>query len=233
MEKMLEKLQYTQPLKSQHAPHEWSQLVYSRNPQLDPPTNTSPPLTPTEATRIQRIVGWLLYYGWAVDPTIYQQSINWEWYKQVLQKTAEKSNRLLDYLSSHSTAKLRYYSSDMCLHVDIDILYLVAPKYRSMIAGYLYLGKYHNDRTNPNTKLNAAIHVECKLLKNVVSSAVEAETCGIYTNCQVVIPLRYILQVLGHLKPSTPVKTHISIASTHSNDTLTTKRSKSWDMIYY
>ena len=82
----------------------------------------------------------------------------------------------------------------MFRHVDTDAAYLVAPKSRSRIAGYFYLGKYHNDRSNPYyTKLKAAIHVEYKLLKNVVSSAADTETGGIYINCQVEILLRHVL----------------------------------------
>ena len=77
----------------------------------------------------------------------------------------------------------------MCLHIATDASYLVAPKIRSRIASYLYVLKYHNDRTNPDTKLNTVIHVEYKLLKHVVSSEEEAKTGGIYTNYQVGISL--------------------------------------------
>ena len=44
VEKTLEQVQHKQPLKPQHAPHEWSQPIYSQKPQLAPPTNTSTPL---------------------------------------------------------------------------------------------------------------------------------------------------------------------------------------------
>ena len=101
---------------------------------------------------------------------------------------------MLDYVSTHSTTKLKYQASDMCIHVDTYATYLVAPKCRSRIVGYFYLGKYHNDRPNCDTKLDVVIHVEFKLLKNIVSWVAEAEKSGIYTNCQAAIPLRHMLK---------------------------------------
>ena len=45
----------------------------------------------------------------------------------------------MDYLHTHPSAKLRSHKSDMCLHIDTNAAYLVAPKAKSRIAGYYYL----------------------------------------------------------------------------------------------
>ena len=40
-----------------------------------------------------------------------------------------------------------------------------------------------------------------------MSSAAEAETGGIFSNCNFAIPIRYMLNALGHPQGPTPVKT--------------------------
>ena len=146
--------------------------------------------------------------------------------------TVSKCKRLCDYVYTHPTPKLRYHASDMCLYIDTDAAYLVAPKSRSRVAGYFYLSDKSSSSIK-NPKLNAAIHVECCLLRHIVSSAAEAETAGIFTNCQTAIPIQHMLNILGHKQPPTPVKTDNKTAASFSNNTLKSKRSKYWDMRYY
>ena len=179
-------------------------------------------------------MGSFLYYGRAVDPTILP-AINEIGITQAAptKNTEIKAKQLLDYLSTHPSAKLRFKASDMCLHVDTDAAYLVAPKARSRVAGYYYLSDHPSKLTNSKPTLNAGVHVECKLLRHVVSSAAEAETAGIFTNCQLAIPIRRMLHILGHPQPPTPIKTDNKTATSFANNTLKNKKSKSWDMRYY
>ena len=117
---------------------------------------------------------------------------------------------MLNYIYNHEFVPFRYKSSDICLHVDSDAAYLVAPGAKSRIAGYYYLSyKYKptEDTINPTPTLNAPAHVECRLLKHVVSSSAEAETRGIYANCQTVIPLRHMLEALNHPQIPTSIRT--------------------------
>ena len=119
----------------------------------------------------------------------------------------------------------------MQLVVDSDAAYLVMPKAKSRIAGYFQL----NDDPNrvPHPTINGAILVECKTLKHVVSSAAEAETAGVFYNAQKAIPIRYILEQLGHQQPPTPLKTDNSTALGFVRNNIHQKRSKSWDMRYH
>ena len=121
----------------------------------------------------------------------------------------------------------------MSLYCDTDAAYLVALGAKSRIAGYFYLSDNQNGNTSPHKTLNAPIHVECKLLKHVVSSAAEAETGGVYSNCQFAVPLRRMLEALGHKQPPTIIKTDNATARSFVNKTLKQKHSKSWDMRYY
>ena len=85
----------------------------------------------------------------------------------------------MDYLHMYPDAFVRYYASDMVIHVDSDTAYLVAPKSRSRIAGYFHLSDHPNLTKHP--KLNGAVLVEYKTLKHVVSSSVESEVACITT----------------------------------------------------
>ena len=88
----------------------------------------------------------------------------------------------------------------MQLHIDTDAAYLVAPNSKSRVGGYFYLSQaYKTLPTTPTPPLNAPIHIECHLLKHVVSSAAEAETAGIFHNCTTAIPLKKMLEALVFL----------------------------------
>ena len=75
----------------------------------------------------------------------------------------------------------------MMLNIDSDAAYLVALKSRSRVAGYFYLSSKPTTIDTP--PLNGSIHIECKTLKHVVFSAVEAKVGGIFHNSQVAIPI--------------------------------------------
>ncbi len=85
----------------------------------------------------------------------------------------------------------------------------------------------------PTPKPNGPILIECKTLKHVVASAAEAETGGLFLNGQTAIPIRIILEALGHRQPPTPLKTDNSTAATgFANSHIRIKRAKFWDMCY-
>ena len=137
----------------------------------------------------------------------------------------------MDYLHTYPEAYIRFYASDMILHVDSDAAYLVAPKARSRIAGYFHLSDHPNITQHP--KLNGAILVECKTLRHVVSSSAEAEVAGIFHNATMAVPIRHMLEALNHPQPPTPLKTDNSTATGFIYDNIHQKRSKAWDMRYH
>ena len=70
----------------------------------------------------------------------------------------------------------------MVLHIDSDTAYLVLSKVKSRITDYYYL--LDNLSKLPTPRLNGIILVECKVLRNVVSSLVEVETGGVFHNAK-------------------------------------------------
>ena len=232
----LTKLQHT-PSKIQHAPHSHPLPLYGRQQQFTPPPDSSPLLSPDKIKYVQSVVGSFLYYGRAVDPTILTalNEIGLSQSKPTV-NTQLKIQQLMDYLHTYPSATLRYKASDMVLHIDSDAAYLVAPGAKSRIAGYYYLSNNYQPTSTsitPTPLLNAPVHVECKILRHVVSSSAEAETGGLYANCLFAIQIRHMLNALGHPQPPTPIKTDNKTAAAFANNTLKQRRSKSWDMRYF
>ena len=115
----------------------------------------------------------------------------------------------------------------MQLTIDSDTSYLSVSRARSRAAGYFYL----SSRSNPH--LNGAIHVACHVLKEVVSSAAEAELGALFYNSKEACPFRIALQELGHLQSPTSLITDNSTAAGIANDSVKQRRSKAIDMRYY
>lgn len=116
----------------------------------------------------------------------------------------------------------------MILKIHSDASYLSESKARSRIGGYFYLGNKDNSMQN-----NGAIHVIAKIIKNVVSSAAEAEIARVFINAKEAVPIRLGLEELGHPQGATEIVTENSTASKIINDTCKQLRSKAIDMRYY
>ena len=101
--------------------------------------------------------------------------------------------------------------------------------YIACIAGYFRLS---NALTTPSTPHdNGAILIECKTIRNVVTSAAEAETHGVFHNAKQAIPIRHILNAIGHPQIApTPIKTDNSTSAGYVNNNMQLKKSKTWDM---
>ena len=82
-------------------------------------------------------------------------------------------------------------------------------------------------------KNNGAIHVIAKMIKNVVSSAAEAEIAGIFTNAKEAVPTKLTLEEMGHPQPPTEIATDNMTASGMLNKTFKQTRSKAIDMNYH
>ena len=89
--------------------------------------------------------------------------------------TQAQAERLMNYAATYQDACLQYYARDIKLNIDSDASYLVLPNARIIISGEYFL------KANNNIFI-APIHVECKALKHVLSSAAECETGGIFVD---------------------------------------------------
>lgn len=234
--KALERFLHPAPAHPQHAPHKWTAPVFGRRAPQAPTSAASGKLLDAKGKqRVQQITGTFLYYGRGVDPTILP-ALNEISSQQAAptEETLQKCNMLMDYLHTHPDAKIRYHASDMRLYLETDAAYLVLPQARSRCAAYFYLS---NNLTSPTDKprMNGTVHVLCKTIPNVVSSAAEAETGGIYLGAKDAVPQITALEEMGH--PQSPKGVLITTDNSTAHGILTSamraKLSKAFDMRYY
>jgi hypothetical protein len=85
----------------------------------------TPPLMKKQCLNIQKVIGSILFYARAVDPTVLMplNDIATEQTKAT-EKTQAATNQLLYYLATHPDATIRCHASDMILHIHSDASYL-------------------------------------------------------------------------------------------------------------
>ncbi len=129
---------------------------------------------------------------------------------------------------THPDAIIQYRASDMILNVYSDASYLSAPKARSPVGGYFFLGSL--PRNGDPIRLNGAIQITCTILKLVAALAAEAELGAPFLNAQEAKIMQIILTELGHPQPLTPI--HIENTTTVGivNNTVKRIRSRAMEM---
>jgi hypothetical protein len=93
--------------------------------------DTSKVRSKEDKTYIQQVIGTLLYYGRAVDATIFVAFSSLASAQATLtDDTMLRTHHLLDYVATHPDAILSYAKSDMILGIHSDASYLSEPKAR-------------------------------------------------------------------------------------------------------
>ena len=210
----------------------YSPAIYVRpdfhQPDLVMP-NTAPALTPPERTRLQEIVGVLLYYARAVDCSILPAlSALASEQATPTEQLWPAVNRLLAYVATYPDNKLVLTACDMILHSQSDASYLTRSHARSVVGGYHFLGD-----VNEPTRTNGAILAVCSIIPVVVGSAAEAEYAGVFVNGQEAFHLRNILSDMGYPQPPTTIFCDNKCAVGLANDSVKEKRSKAIDMRWH
>jgi hypothetical protein len=178
---------------------------------------------------VQQVTGTFLYYGRAVDSTMLtalssiatQQAAPTE-------DTMKKTRLFLDYAASHPDAVLTYRKSDMVLAIESDASYLSEPNARSRAAGHFFMSK--DSKLPPN---NGAVLTISQIIRNVMSSAAEAEIGALFVNAQAAIPQRHALETMGHPQPKTPLQTDNTTAFGVATNNIQPKRTKAMDKNYH
>jgi hypothetical protein len=231
IKKLLQRFQH-ELKKAQHSPYNCAPKRYGKDAQLPLPIDESPRLDKAGITRIQQIVGAILYYARCVDITLLM-TLSTIAHEQT--KATENTNlaveQMLDYCATHPNATIRFRASDMILNIHSDASYLNEPDARSRVAGHYFLGWL--PQNNLPIKLNGAIHVVSTILKFVAASAAEAELGALFVNAKEGRVIRLILSELGHPQPPTPIHCDNSTAAGIANNTVKRQRSRSMEMRYF
>ena len=140
----------------------------------------------------------------------------------------KKTKQFLNYVASHPDAILTFSASNMVLNVHSNASYLTEPKARSRAGGHFFLSDNSKDPTD-----NGAVHNSAQIMKNVVSSAAEAELGALFINSRQAIPARKSLEELGHQQPPTPIQTDNTPALGFVSKNLQLKATKLVDKRYW
>jgi hypothetical protein len=233
VEKALHRFTHPEPNRPQHAPHPWTAPNYGVSVQYADPEDNSKPLDKKGTERLMQVVGTFLFYGRAVDNTMLTAlSTVASAQTQGTEKTMDALVQLLDYAATHPDAKVRFHKSDMILYVHSDASYLSEPKAKSRVGGYFYLGT--QGEPADILKPNGAIHIESRIMKNVMAAASEAEIGALFHNGQEAAHIRNVLKEIGReqLEP-TRITTDNSTADGFANKRTKIRRSKAMDMRFY
>jgi hypothetical protein len=197
------------------------------------PMTTPPPISKDGITRLQQIIGTLLFYGRAIDNTmLVALGTVAAAQTQGTEKTMAAIVQLLDYAATHPDAAIRFHKSDMTLYIHSDASYLSEPKARSHVGGYFYLGNKDEPADNPHP--NGPIHIESRIMKNVMAAASEAEIGALFHNGQEGSYMRQLLLELGHAQQQpTRITMDNSTADRFANQRTKLKRSKAMDMRFF
>jgi hypothetical protein len=236
----LARFEHIPATRAQHSPHAWTPPSYGTAVQLATPADTSAPLDAAARTRLQEVIGTLLYYARAVDSTmLVALGTLASAQTKGTQATATAITQLLNYCATHPDAVLRYHASAMILHVHSDASYLSERNARSRSGGIFFLSDALRQPTSAPLPtdtpppLNGAIHVHSSIMAVVLSSATEAELGALFFNGKEAAMLRTTLEDMGHPQPATPIQTDNACAAGISNGTVKQRRSKAMDMRFY
>jgi len=150
------------------------------------------------------------------------------------EQTLETVIQLLNYAASNQDPIIRFHASEMQLLIESDASYLSEAKARSRVAGFHYLSTHPSDLpANTDPPNNGPISIPCKIIRNVLASAAEAELAGLFINSQEAIPERYTLEELGHEQKATPIVTDNATATGIANDNIKQRQSKSMEMRFF
>ena len=207
-------------------PHDHSVPMYGAKIQYAKKLDESPEIGPEDKLFIQQVTGTFLYYARAVDSTmlVTLSAIASQQAKPTVE-TMQKTLKFLDYVSTHPDAILTFSASSMVLNVHSDASYLIEPKARSRAGGHFFMSSAAN-----NAKDNGAVLNTAKIMKNVMTSAAEAEIGALFLNSRQAIPARRLLEEMGHKQPPTPIQTDNTTALGFVAKNMIPKATKSTDM---
>jgi hypothetical protein len=186
----------------------------------------SPLATESDKKLLQSVVGTLLYYSRAVDPSICT-AVHQLGSVQSNPSENDMANmvRLLQYVSTHPNNGIRYHASPMILQLMSDASYLCRPKARSVCGGFSYLG-------TPSA-INGPISCGSWMIDCVCASVAEAEIAGGFQTAQTATHHRRILADLGYPQPPTLLRMDNTVALGLASGQMNAKRSKSMDMRFF
>ena len=191
--------------------------------------DTSDVLSAKDKTRLQAIIGSLLFYARAIDCTLLPAvtAIASTIANPTTQAMAA-AERTCNYAATYPNNKLVYKACDMVLYIHSDASYFSRPGGRSVIGGLFYCGNRDDTHT-----INGPIMAISSLLSVVAAAVSEAEYGACFHNGQTGAWLRTVLSALNYEQPTTTIQCDNACAVGLANSTVKAKKSKSIDLRFH
>ena len=223
---LLFKLGHPNPKRPQKSPHKWREIDYGSKIQLTPEEDDSEPLDDEGIRWVQMVVGALLYYGRAVDNKILTAlSAIGSQQSKATENTKKAINMLLDYCATYPNDGIKYRSSDMVLCGHSDAGFNNERGSRSRAGAHIFLSEDDNF-----PRWNGPVLTIAQIMKYILTSAAEAETAALFLTAKEMVALRNTLEEMGWKQPPSPLQCDNSTAVGYTNQTIVSKKSKSWDL---
>jgi hypothetical protein len=116
----------------------------------------------------------------------------------------------------------------MVIAVHSNASYLSKPLARSHVGGHFFCLSNVDDPPNNGAVLNIS-----KILKAVMSSAAKAKLGTLYINACEAIPMRHLLEEMGHKQTPIPIQTDNSTAHGVVTHNIQARRTKAMDMRFH
>ena len=134
-----------------------------------------------------------MYYGRSVDNKLLIALSNLgSTQDAATELTKTDLSQLLDYLSTYPDDGILYRSSAMILSDHSNAAYLNVSRAHSHTGAHIMLSN-----NTPVPSLNGPVLAIAQIIKNVMSSAVEAKLSGLFICAKAMIPLRNTLIEMG------------------------------------
>ncbi len=147
--------------------------------------DTTQPLTLKEIKCVEDVIGILLYYARAVDPTLLSTlSAIAAQQANSTQAVVDACHQFLNYVATHPIASLCYKACNMILSAHTDASYLSKPGGESRAAGHFYLSNHNDKDFNNGTILTLST-----IIKHVMLLASKAKLARLYYDCKLTAPL--------------------------------------------
>jgi len=172
------------PRGKQTSPHAHTPISYGAKQQFATQEPPAAPLNKEGKLFVQQVLDTFLYYARAVDCTmlVALSAIAAE-QASPTEATMRKVEQFLDYAASQPQAGVTYHASDMVLAIHSDTSYLSESKARSRADGHFFMSTNSEFPAN-----NGAVLVITQIIKDVMSSAAEAEIGAMFVNARKAIP---------------------------------------------
>ena len=134
-------------------------------------------------------------------------------------------NQILDYCATYIDESIVYRAIDMIMTAHFDAGFNNETKARSRAGSHIFISE---NELIP--RWNGPILIIAQMMKYVMSLVAEAKVGALFLTAKEMVPVRHTLTEMGWHQLTSPTQYENSTAVGMKNDTLVSRKSKSWEL---